>query len=238
VSVVQQIGFAAVALLSTLLVAPVTGTAQQAMAVSAGEAVSRPPELLNLSEIVAALNSRYPPALMRNRISGRPVLQLEIDTTGRVKKAQVKYAGGHHLFAEAARKVASQMQFSPGMQAGRPARMTINFPVRFRVNLPPELVDLKICKAPPQLTNVAEIQRLLQSYYPAHLHHVGGEIMLAMAVDTLGRIWNIEVAEPTANPELEEVALAIGSLMKFRPGTEDGKVVPSLVRIPVSFAPR
>jgi TonB family protein len=62
--------------------------------------------------------------------------------------------------------------------------------------------------------------------------------MLAMAVDTLGRIWNIEVAEPTANPELEEVALAIGSLMKFRPGTEDGKVVPSLVRIPVSFAPR
>lgn len=54
---------------------------------------------------------------------------------------------------------------------------------------------------------------------------------MSMAVDSRGRVWNIEIDERSKYPELHDVALALGSFMRFAPGHEDGQPVPSLVRI-------
>lgn len=229
--------------LTVLLLGVTAGSALAQEGASSGSAApgeGRPPELLNQAEVMAALEAHYPPGLRDRRISGHPVLRIRIDRQGNVSGTEVGDAGGHRFFAEAAEEVARVMRFAPATQSGRPVPITVALPVGFNVEMPPELEGLTTCEFPPTLTNRQEIERVLREHYPPGLRDRGisGEVLLTMAVDSTGTVWNTHVERSSGQLELDQAALVISSFMEFEPGREDRRATSSLVRIPVAFRVR
>lgn len=64
----------------------------------------------------------YPPAAKAERVSGMVMVQIEVDESGRVAKAEA--AGGPELLREAAEDAALKAQFSPTLLSGQPVRVS------------------------------------------------------------------------------------------------------------------
>lgn len=74
-----------------------------------GKAISKPPAL-------------YPPAAKAARVSGMVTVQVELDESGRVAKAEA--VSGPEMLREAAEDAAREAQFSPTRLSGEPVRVS------------------------------------------------------------------------------------------------------------------
>lgn len=63
-----------------------------------------------------------------------------------------------------------------------------------------------------------------------------GTVLLQICVDEKGKVDSVAVGESSGNPRVDDVALALASKYKFKPGTVDGKrtaqCVPASLRVP------
>jgi TonB family protein len=78
--------------------------------------------------------------------------------------------------------------------------------------------------------------RTAKPFYPREPHdaHVQGGVMLEMVVEADGSVGDIRVVT-SRHPDLDEAAIASARKWHFEPGTLDGKPVPVLVTMEVSF---
>lgn len=76
---------------------------------------------------------RYPEAARRAGIEGRVILQFIVDEEGNVINPTVVRSAGAGGLDEAALEAISQMQFTPGIQRGRPVKVQMTQPVVFRL---------------------------------------------------------------------------------------------------------
>jgi TonB family protein len=97
---------------------------------------TKPPTLLVSVEPI------YPEEAIREHVEGDVVLQLEIDTGGRVSAVQVVTPAGHGL-DEAAVEAAKQFVFSPAELDGKPIAVRLNYTHHFVLQAKPEV-------APPE----------------------------------------------------------------------------------------
>lgn len=79
-------------------------------------------------------NLRYPELAAQNGIQGRVTLEFTIETDGSVANVRVVKGVDSLLDAEALRVVSSSPKWSPGMQRGKPAKVSFIFPVTFKLN--------------------------------------------------------------------------------------------------------
>jgi periplasmic protein TonB len=62
-----------------------------------------------------------------------------------------------------------------------------------------------------------------------------GNVKVHLCVGTNGRVAEASVAEASKYPRLDEAAVKLAKQMRFKPGTEDGKVVEQCFVLPVKF---
>jgi periplasmic protein TonB len=77
---------------------------------------------------------RYPPALLAQGIEGRVLLQLYVDSAGRVEPDSIRIAesSGYPALDSAALVGAPQLRFSPALHQGRPVAAPFLQPIQFR----------------------------------------------------------------------------------------------------------
>jgi protein TonB len=78
---------------------------------------------------------QYPDPLRRAGVTGRVVVRLVVDTTGRVEPTSVVIReASHDLFAQAVRAVLPSLRFVPADAGGRKVRMLVDLPFEFRLH--------------------------------------------------------------------------------------------------------
>lgn len=84
---------------------------------------------------LAALQNavEYPEFAKKAGIEGTVFVQFVVDENGMVQDAQVT-RGVHRLLDEAALKAIQSIRFTPGKQRGRPVKVQMSLPVRFRLS--------------------------------------------------------------------------------------------------------
>lgn len=80
-----------------------------------------------------AENIRYPDFARTNNIEGLVVLQFIIEKDGSITDARVVKDIGGNCGKEALRVANNMPRWTPGLQRGRPVRVQMNLPVRFRL---------------------------------------------------------------------------------------------------------
>ncbi|HUP88991.1 MAG TPA: TonB family protein [Longimicrobiales bacterium] len=94
-------------------------------------AVSVMPALVNANDVRRALERNYPALLRDAGISGKAILWLFIDETGKVVRAEVKESSGHAAFDDAAMRVAPIMKFSPARNRDSAVKVMVAVPILF-----------------------------------------------------------------------------------------------------------
>lgn len=81
--------------------------------------------------IMERVEPEYPETAYRRFLSGKVVVQLDLDESGRVERAVAVRAdpGGH--FEQAAEKAFLAARFTPGMKGGRPVKVRMQLEVSF-----------------------------------------------------------------------------------------------------------
>lgn len=83
-----------------------------------------------------AQHVRYPEEAEKNGIGGMVYVQFVIDTTGKVVEPKVIKSVSQELDAEALRVVSEMPAWKPGMQRGKPVRVSFTLPVIFKLPTP------------------------------------------------------------------------------------------------------
>ncbi len=103
---------------------PPASAPASAPAAAAPEPDFVPPRLL------AQVTPTYPPALVREHVEGRVILELLLDEAGAVKKARV-FRSVHPELDQAALDAAPRLRFSPARRRGAPVRHRLHFTFAF-----------------------------------------------------------------------------------------------------------
>ena len=94
------------------------------------------PRLLNQEEVEQELRRTYPPMLREAGIEGDVEVTLWLDENGTIVRSEVSSGSGYRSLDEAALKVVDAMRLAPAQNQGRPVRVIVAIPVRFRVQIP------------------------------------------------------------------------------------------------------
>jgi len=85
--------------------------------------------------MVAPPRPRYPDPLRAAGVTGRVVVRLVVDTSGRVEPGSIVIReSSHDLFAQSVRAVLPSLRFTPAEAGGRKVRMLVDLPFEFRLN--------------------------------------------------------------------------------------------------------
>ncbi|MBW3534316.1 MAG: TonB family protein [Gemmatimonadetes bacterium] len=90
------------------------------------------PDILNRSEIIAAMEREYPPLLREAGIGGSIRIHFFLDETGAVAQTRVDESSGHQALDEAAMRVASVYEFTPALNGDEPTPVWISLPITFQ----------------------------------------------------------------------------------------------------------
>lgn len=91
------------------------------------------PEILNRSEVSAALMRLYPPILRDAGIGGSVTVWFFISEEGMVLDRRVSESSGHIPLDEAALEVADVFRFSPALNREQIVQVWIQLPITFQV---------------------------------------------------------------------------------------------------------
>jgi periplasmic protein TonB len=81
--------------------------------------------------IMERVEPEYPEAAYRRFLSGKVVVQLDLDDSGRVERAVAVRAEPEGYFEAAAEKAFLAARFTPGIKGGRPVKVRMQVEVRF-----------------------------------------------------------------------------------------------------------
>jgi protein TonB len=89
--------------------------------------VEKPPECVNLSQVRAMM--KYPEIAIQANIEGRVSVKVLVGTDGSVIK--VSSISGPDVFHDEVRSKAINLQFTPGLQNGKPVKVWVTVPFNF-----------------------------------------------------------------------------------------------------------
>lgn len=93
---------------------------------------------------------------------------------------------------------------------------------------------------PPGLANPAEVERALVREYPPMLREagIGGTVALLVHIDETGAVLETRVGTSSGVAGLDDAALRVAGVMRFRPALNRDQAVPVWIRLPVAFRVR
>lgn len=211
------------------------------------------PDVLNRTEIAAALAAEYPPLLRGAGVGGTVRVWFFIDETGTVQETRVQESSGHAALDEAALRVAATMRFTAALNRDRPVPVWVNFPITFEAGPEPGPADaiepardgdgpvFTPYALAPTIENRADVQAALEREYPAELRDrgVGGTTKVWFHIDEEGRLTDTRISESSGHPAIDEAALEVAAAMRFTAARDnDGNAVAVWVSYPITFQVR
>jgi protein TonB len=93
--------------------------------------------------------------------------------------------------------------------------------------------------ARPELLNAPEVQRAMQEAHPPMLRDAGisGTVMVFFFIDEGGRVANAVLADSSGHTQLDQAALDVARVYRFKPAMNRNQVVPAWVMFPLTFPP-
>jgi protein TonB len=91
--------------------------------------VEKPPECVNLAQVRSSMG--YPEVARQAGIEGRVTVKILVGPGGNVEK--VGSISGPDVFYDAVRDKASELQFTPGLQNGKPVKVWVTVPFNFKL---------------------------------------------------------------------------------------------------------
>ena len=92
----------------------------------------------------------------------------------------------------------------------------------------------------PSLLNPADVQRVLEREYPTVLRDagIGGTVSLLVHIDAQGNVLEARVGSTSGMGSLDEAALRVADVFRFRPALNRDRPVEVWIRLPVTFQVR
>lgn len=90
------------------------------------------PRLVNVAEVRAVLEERYPASLPEEAGESQVVLWLFVDESGEVTRLRVRLSSGWSALDRLAQEIAPAMRFRPALHLGRSVGVWVSQPIRFR----------------------------------------------------------------------------------------------------------
>ena len=204
-------------------------------------------------------NVVYPPEAVKNKIQGRVVVEVLIDSLGYVGEVKVARFVHELLDAEAVRVVKTLPRFSPGRQLGKAISVWHTLPVTFKLqeddpamepvkgnpSLPIDTaMDDEFCFEEPDVLpafpgGLEGLMNFLSDNirYPkrAEKNKVQGRVVVRFVVDKTGKVGKVKVLESVDDDLAEEAIRVCKKLPDFTPGRVNDEPVNVWYTLPVNF---
>ncbi len=225
------------------------------------------PDLVNRTEVSAALIEAYPTELREAGIGGTTSVWFLLDATGAVRETRVQEPSGHAAVDAAALEVARAMKFTPALNAGEPVPVWVAFPITFQSRAPQaaetrdvadpqgdrasrlndqvtaavetDNPDFTPYTVAPRIENEETVRAALASEYPPLLRDagIGGTVSMWFHVDESGVTQNLRINESSGHPALDQAALRVAEKVAFSAALNGDDPVDVWVAFPITFNP-
>jgi TonB family protein len=229
------------------------------------DAVDRRPELLNPKWLATAVTTIGKLAAVDpDSLPPMNNVRFTVDAQGRIDPSTFAVGSwSDRVNVQHKRSVLVAVRFRPAEFGGHPVPTVVGVPVRWtagRAELlleqatwnpgvdslpslegparPDEPADVALSEERPTLRNAGEVEAALADLYPPVLRDAGitGRVMLSFVVDSDGAIDPTSVTIVSASRyEFAAASAAVARLLKFSPARIDGRPVPVLVTMPVTW---
>ena len=198
-------------------------------------------------------NIKYPEQAKEDGISGRVFIQFVIEKDGSVSNVKVLKRIGGGCDEEAVRVVKAMPKWKPGIQKGKPVRVSYNLPLNFKLDEEYKPVkgetkaDEKIYDTPETMPEYPGGMEGLRNYISENLtvpekyqnmeSKAEYRVIVRFVVDKDGSITDVEVPKPEpAKKDLNDEAVrVVKGMPKWKPGTMNGKPVKVKYMLPILF---
>ena len=198
-------------------------------------------------------NIKYPEEAKEKNISGKVFIRFVIEKDGSINDVQVLRGIGGGCDEEAVRVVKGMPKWKPGMQKGKPVRVSYNLPLSFKLDEAYKPVkgetkaDEKIYDTPETMPEYPGGMDGLRNYLQENLtvpekyqnlkSKAEYRVLVQFVVAEDGSVTKVEVAKPEpAKKDLNDEAVrAIKGMPKWKPGTVGGKPVKVRYVLPVTY---
>ncbi len=207
-------------------------------------------------------NIKYPEEAKEKGISGRVFLSFVVEKDGAVSDVKVAKGIGKECDDEAVRVVQAMPKWKPGLQKGKPVRVSYLLPITFKLNegvkSPEEQAEQALEKAKkPDKDGVYLIAETMPEYpggmdglrafmqdnltmpkkYKEMDTKAEYRVFVQFVVAEDGSITKVELKkpEPSKKDLNDEAVRVVKSMPKWKPGTVDGKPVKVRYMLPVLF---
>lgn len=204
----------------------------------------------------------YPAKALQEGKEGKVVLSFIVRENGSVSQVKVKESAGPELDAEA-KRLFSMLLWEPAISYGQPVDSENEFPINFSIKkynkhckargytdtgYPFSPVDSsnavydypQVDKKPypvfeeKGMTLASFISKNIKYPEVAYKQSLSGKVTLEFVVELQGRVSNIKVLVPVGGGCTQE-AIRLLQLIRWMPGTKDGKAVRTIMKIDIDF---
>ena len=205
-----------------------------------------------------ANNVKYPQEARDKNISGRVFVSFVIEKDGSVNEVKVMRGIGGGCDEEAVRVVKNMPKWKPGMQKGKPVRVSYMMPLNFKLTEGqpnPSLGEARVSKveSKPDKNGVYQIVEEMPQYpggeaammdyvaqnvkYPQEAveKEISGRVFVSFIVEKDGSVNEVKVMKGVGGGCDEEAVRVVKAMPKWKPGKQEGKPVRVSYMMPITF---
>jgi len=205
---------------------------------------------------VKEVKPQYTADAMRAKVQGAVTLECVVQPDGTVGEVRVTKALDPGLDQEAIKAV-KQWRFRPGTKDGKPVPVLVTLELTFTLRdtpsrplfpIRPAAASDEGSKDQPEAARVYRpgdgvsapilVKEVKPQYNPeAKQAKIEGSVTLECVVETDGAVGEVHVTK-SLDPGLDREAIKAAKQWRFEPGTKDGKPVPVLITLEMTFTLR
>lgn len=205
-----------------------------------------------------AENIKYPQAAKDKNIGGRVFVSFVIEKDGSVNEVKVMRGIGGGCDEEAVRVIKGMPKWKPGMQKGKPVRVSYMMPLNFKLSddqpaKPAQQTDANKPNMKPDKNGVYQIveempkfpggEGALMEYvsknvvYPkeAQEKEISGRVYVSFVIEKDGSVNEVKVMKGIGGGCDDEAVRVIKAMPKWKPGKQEGKPVRVSYMMPIAF---
>lgn len=185
---------------------------------------------------------QYPKELQDAGVSGRVIVQFEVDTDGSMVNVRTVATPDKRLSDQVVALVKKAPKWTPGKQRGQAVKVLMIFPVEFKVSQPKEVTPNGVTPAVAEFAG-GDYRRFEQwaqgqLQYPesAKKEGVKGEVMVTFVVKANGEVGDVDMIGKADKRLAKEALRVVKSSPKWTPAkSRDGKAAAAKYGIKLRF---
>ena len=202
-------------------------------------------------------NVKYPEEAKEKEISGRVFVSFVIEKDGSVNEVKVMRGIGGGCDEEAVRVIKGMPKWKPGIQKGKPVRVSYMMPINFKLDSQPtkpaQKADVSKPDMKPDKNGVYQICEQMPEFpggvealmdfvaknvvYPQEAmdKEISGRVYVSFVIEKDGSVNEVKVMKGIGGGCDDEAVRVIKAMPKWKPGKQDGKPVRVSYMMPITF---